>query len=123
MVAGLATLFSPVVFGNVTDYGTNLTFIRHVLAMDTVFPFAGTRYRAMTAPALPHVAYLLIILTEVVATALIWRGVVSMLDALRGAASEFARAKSSATAGLTLALVLWQVGLIGLGSEWFGMWM
>jgi len=40
---------------------------------------------------------------------------------LRGRA--FNRAKRAAVAGLTLGYLLWQVGLIAIGSEWFGMWM
>lgn len=123
VVASLGALFTLVIFGNVTDYGTNLNFIGHVMSMDTVFPFATTRYRAVTSPTFHHAAYLLIIVTEVVANALIWRGVRRLWRARRDPAPRFAVAKGPATAGLTLGLVLWQVGLIGLGSEWFGMWM
>jgi predicted small integral membrane protein len=34
----------------------------------------------------------------------------------------FARAKSTAIAGLTLALVLWLLAFISIGGEWFLMW-
>ena len=34
----------------------------------------------------------------------------------------FNRAKSFAVAGLTLGFLLWQVGFMSIGGEWFGMW-
>src|SRR4051794_29142517 len=78
-VAALALLFSLVAFGNVTDYGTNLPFVQHVLAMDTTFPGASIRYRAVTAPALQQAAYLVIIGVETISAALCWVGAVLML--------------------------------------------
>lgn len=42
---------------------------------------------------------------------------------LRDGARSFIRAKRIAIAGLTLGFVLWQVGFISVGGEWFGMWM
>ena len=46
-----------------------------------------------------------------------------MLRSLRAPGAAFNRAKSTAIAGLTLSYLLWQVGLIAIGGEWFGMWM
>jgi predicted small integral membrane protein len=37
-------------------------------------------------------------------------------------AGAFNRAKSPAVAGLTLGFLLWQVGFMSIGGEWFGMW-
>ena len=64
-VAGMALLVSLVAFGNITDYGTNLAFVQHVLTMDTIFPDATIRYRAIDSPALQRAAYWLIIAAEV----------------------------------------------------------
>lgn len=47
LVAGFALPASLVVFGNATDYATNFEFVRHVLLMDTIFPSATIRYRAI----------------------------------------------------------------------------
>jgi predicted small integral membrane protein len=123
VVAALAFLFSLVAFGNITDYGANLPFVQHVLMMDTVFPSATTRYRAIEAPALQQAAYLLIIAVEVISAALCWFGVIRLLWSLRASGAVFNRAKRTSVAGLTLGYLLWQVGLIAIGSEWFGMWM
>ncbi|GJE46918.1 DUF2165 family protein [Methylobacterium soli] len=123
VVTAIAFLFSLVAFGNITDYGANLPFVQHVLMMDTIFPSATTRYRAVEAPALQQAAYLLIIAVEVLSAGLCWLGVVRLLRSLRVSGAAFNRAKSTAVAGLTLGYLLWQVGLIAVGSEWFGMWM
>ena len=123
VVAAIAFLLSLVAFGNITDYRANLPFVQHVLMMDTIFPSAAIRYRAIEAPAMQQAAYLLIIAVEVVSAALCWFGVVRLFRSLRASGAAFNRTKSTAIAGLTLSCLLWQVGLIAIGGEWFGMWM
>ena len=122
-VAAIAVLYSLVAFGNITDYRTNLPFVQHVLMMDTIMPTATIRYRAIAAPALHEAAYLIIIAVEVVTAGLCWLGVFRLLRQLLASGKAFNRAKRAAVAGLTLGYLLWQVGLIAIGSEWFGMWM
>jgi predicted small integral membrane protein len=123
LVAGVALLVSLVAFGNITDYETNFAFVQHVLMMDTIFPNATIRYRAITSPPLHHAAYLLIIAVEVVTAVLCWFGALSLAWHLRDTVEGFCRAKRTAVAGLTLGFLLWQVGFIAIGGEWFGMWM
>ena len=123
MVASVALWISLVAFGNVTDYGTNLVFVTHVLSMDTVFPETTIKYRAVTDPALQHAAYLLIIAAETAAAILCWIGSFRMLAAIRGGAAAFNRAKGWAVVGLTLGGLIWLVGFMAVGGEWFGMWM
>ena len=122
LVAAVALWVSLVAFGNITDYGTNLAFVNHVLSMDTVFPDTTIRYRAITDPALHHGAYLLIIAAEVMAAILCWMGAVRMLRTVTVSAT-FTRAKDLAVIGLTACLLIWLVGFIAIGGEWFGMWM
>jgi hypothetical protein len=64
LVAAIALLVSLVAFGNLTDYDTNFVFVQHVMSMDTIYPFSTIRYRAISAPALHHAAYALIIAAE-----------------------------------------------------------
>ena len=122
-VAALAVLVSLVAFGNITDYDTNFAFVQHVLLMDTIFPNATIRYRAITNPALHHAAYALIIAAEVLTAVLCWIGSFHLLGHVRNTGHGFNRAKRTAIAGLMLGFLLWQVGFIALGGEWFGMWM
>jgi len=123
MVAAIALFASLVAFGNVTDYQTNFVFVQHVLSMDTIFPSSTIRYRAITGPALHHAAYALIVAAEAAVAALCWVGAILLLRQLCAGAAAFNRAKPAAVTGLTLGFVLWQVGFMSIGGEWFGMWM
>jgi len=122
-VAAMALLVSIVAFGNLTDYDTNFAFVQHVLLMDTTFPNSIVRYREITNPVLHHAAYALIIAAEVMTAALCWMGAAQLLQRLRDTGQRFNHAKRTAIVGLTVGFVLWQVGFIALGGEWFGMWM
>ena len=122
MVAGVALFAMLVTFGNLTDYGTNYAFVQHVLSMDTLFPGTTITWRAITSPELHHIAYALIIAAEGVTALLCWIGAYAMLRSLRADARTFHRSKTFAVLGLTLGFLLWQVGFMTIGGEWFGMW-
>lgn len=123
MVAAIALLATLVAFGNITDYWTNFVFVQHVLSMDTVFPETTIRYRAIASPVLHHAAYVLIIAAEAATAVLCWIGAYRLLRAVKAPAAVFNSSKSIAIAGLTLGFLLWQVGFMSIGGEWFGMWM
>lgn len=40
LVCAIALFATLVAFGNITDYGSNFAFVRHVFMMDTIFPDA-----------------------------------------------------------------------------------
>jgi predicted small integral membrane protein len=122
-VASMALLAALVSFGNLTDYGTNLQFVQHVMRMDTTFPGNANLYRAIMSPMLQHAAYSLIIFLETATAVLCWIAVVAMWRALRRERVAFARAKRWAIAGLTLGYLTWQVCFMTIGGEWFCMWM
>jgi predicted small integral membrane protein len=121
-VAAIALFATLVTFGNLTDYGTNFAFVRHVLSMDTIFPTSAIRYRAITGTALHHAAYVVIIAAEAATAAVCWIGTWRLVRALRADAPAFNRAKAPAVAGLTLGFLVWNVGFMSIGGEWFGMW-
>ena len=122
LVAAVALFASLVTFGNLTDYDTNFVFVQHVLSMDTIFPFSTIKYRAITSPALHHAAYAFIIAAEAATAVLCWIGAAALARRLRADAAAFNRAKACAVLGLTLGFLLWQVGFMSIGGEWFGMW-
>ena len=122
MVAAIALFATTVAFGNITDYGTNFAFVQHVLSMDTIFERSTIRYRAITSPALHHFAYAIIIGTEALTAVLCWIGATALARRTHADAAAFNRAKAFAVAGLTLGFLLWQVGFMTVGGEWFGMW-
>ena len=122
MVAAIALFATLVSFGNLTDYWTNFAFVQHVLSMDTIFPNSEIGYRAITSPALHHLACALIIAAEILTAVLCWIGAVALLRSVRAEAATFHRAKTFALLGLVLGFLLWQVGFMTIGGEWFGMW-
>jgi predicted small integral membrane protein len=121
-VAAIALFASLVTFGNLTDYGTNFAFVQHVMSMDTIFPWSTIGYRAITNPALQHAAYAVIIAAEGVTALLCWIGAAALVRRLYAEAAAFNLAKGPAVVGLTLGFLLWQVGFMSIGGEWFGMW-
>jgi len=123
LTATIALWLALVAFGNITDYGSNLAFVQHVLAMDSIFPDAGIHYRAIHAPLLQHAAYVLIIAVETLAAVLCGAGAWRMWRARRAPAATFRRAGQLAVAGLTVGVLLWLGGFMAVGGEWFGMWM
>ena len=122
LVAAIALCASLVASGNLSDYNTNFVFVEHVLSMDTIYPFSTIKYRAVTNPALQHTAYIVIIITQVIIAVLCWIGAISLMRNIRADAGLFNRRKTFATLGLTLGFLLWQVGFMSIGGEWFGMW-
>jgi len=123
LTATISLWLALVAFGNLTDYGSNLVFVQHVLAMDSIFPDAAIHYRAIHAPLLQHAAYVLIITTETLAAVLCGLGAWRLWRARRASAALFRRSARVAVAGLTLGLLLWLGGFMAIGGEWFGMWM
>jgi len=122
MVAAIALFASVVAFGNLTDYNTNFLFVQHVLSMDTIYSFSTIKYRAITDPTLHRAVYALIIATEGAIALLCWIGALQLLRQIRADAIAFNRSKAFAVIGLTLGFLLWQVGFMTIGGEWFGMW-
>ncbi|MEU3824911.1 DUF2165 domain-containing protein [Streptomyces sp. NPDC029080] len=112
----LALYITLVALGNITDFGTNQQFVRHVLAMDTTFKDDDLMWRAVTSTALQDTAYVLIIAWETAAAlVLIWG---TWLWARRDAD----RARRWSTYGLLMLLLLFGAGFIAIGGEWFSMW-
>ena len=122
LVAAIALFASLVAFGNLTDYDTNFVFVQHVLSMDTIYPSSAIKYRAITSPGLHHAAYAAIIAAEAATAVLCWIGAVVLVRHIRAGAAMFNRMKAPAIIGLTLGFLVWQVGFMSIGGEWFGMW-
>lgn len=119
LLAGFYALI--VAFNNVVDYGSNLSFVQHVLMMDTTFPDNELRGRAINAPAIHHAAYVAIIIAEFSVALLCLFGAFKLYQA-RQDESAFRGNKIYPVYGLTLAVILWFGGFIVVGAEWFAMW-
>jgi len=120
MTVLLALHLVLVTLGNITDFGTNLAFVRHVLAMDTTFHDPDLMWRSVTSPVAQHGAYVAVIAWEALTSAVLVWATVLWLAAHRG--GSFGRARGAATLGYLMALVLWVGGFLAIGGEWFAMW-
>jgi predicted small integral membrane protein len=116
LTATVALYIALVAFGNITDFGTNQAFVQHVLAMDTTFKDDDLMWRAITNKGLQNAAYVAIIVWETVSA------IVLVYASWLWARRDTARARSMATYGLLMLLLLFGAGFIAIGGEWFSMW-
>jgi predicted small integral membrane protein len=121
LVWAVAIFVSLVAFNNLADYGSNYAFVRHVLKMDTTFPWNQAMWRAIDSSLLHHAFYWVINLVEAAVAVLCWLGGFRLFRS-RHDADAFNGAKAVAIIGLTLGIVLWFTGFIAVGGEWFLMW-
>lgn len=116
LTATVALYTALVAFGNITDFGTNQQFVRHVLAMDTTFKDDDLMWRAVTSKGLQDAAYVAIIAWETVAALVLIYG--TWLWFRR----DDLRARRVSTYGLLMLMLLFGAGFIAIGGEWFAMW-
>ena len=122
MVASCALFALLVAFNNLVDYGSNYTFVRHTLSMDTTFPGNALTGRAITSPALWTLGYWLIIAAEAATGLILAFGSFRLALAVRGPAALFNAAKPAVALGVGLGFLLWFTGFAVIGGEWFAMW-
>ena len=122
LVFGVAILHTLVVFNNVTDYGSNYQFVRHVMMMDTTYPGNHGMWRAIYSPKIHAAFYVSIITWEAIAALLCWWGGFRLAQVQGAPAASFQQAAGVSLAGLTVSLLLWLVAFQGVGGEWFLMW-
>ncbi|MGW7071479.1 DUF2165 domain-containing protein [Streptomyces sp. NPDC054855] len=122
LLTGTVALYIALVaFGNITDFGTNQQFVRHVLAMDTTFKDDDLMWRAVESTTLQDIAYVGIIVWETLAALVLLAATVLWAGALRRP-QGLIRARRAGTVGLLMVLLLFGAGFIGIGGEWFAMW-
>ncbi|WP_297512909.1 DUF2165 family protein [uncultured Caulobacter sp.] len=121
LVAAMALLMALVTFNNIADYGANWDFVRHVLAMDSIFPHSTQLWRAIPWEPAQRLAYLLIIAAEGLSATLLTLGAARLLRRARDV-EAFEAALGVPVAGLTAAMLLYGAGFVAIGGEWFLMW-
>jgi predicted small integral membrane protein len=122
MSLSLAAFLLLVTFDNLTDYGSNFQFVRHVMSMDTTFPGSVLTYRAVTIPALWHLAYAIIIVSQALAGALYLWGSARLYQARYAPGAAFNQAKDCVIAASLLGFVIFFFTFMVIGGEWFSMW-
>jgi predicted small integral membrane protein len=79
LVLAIALFYTILVLNNITDYGSNYEFVRHVLMMDSTFPGNHLMWRAVDSPLIHTVFYIGIIAWESVTMLLCWWAGVRLL--------------------------------------------
>jgi len=122
VVAAVALFATMVFLGNILDYSSNEAFVKHVLSMDTTFEGNSLMWRAITNEGLQTAAYIGIIVVEFAIAVLAWIAAVRMIMKRKASSLDFSKAKTTGYYAFGLAILLWFVGFICFGSEWFAMW-
>src|SRR5271167_2934700 len=92
LVFAIALFYTILVLNNVTDYGSNYEFVRHVLMMDSTLPGNHLMWRAVNSPLVHTVFYIGIIAWESATMVLCWGAGVRLLKSCRANTSQFAAA-------------------------------
>lgn len=122
LVLAIAFFYTILVLNNITDYGSNYEFVRHVLMMDSTFPGNHGMWRAVHSPRVHTAFYVGIIAWESVTMVLCWWAGVRLLKSYREDRVQFAAAVNLAVIALTTSLLMWLVAFLDVGGEWFLMW-
>lgn len=120
LVGTVALYMALVAFSNITDFGTNQQFVRHVFAMDTTFKDEDLMWRAIESKGIQDAAYVLIIIWETVSALVLIAATYFWARALDNRA--FPTARRYSTLGLLMVMLLFGAGFIAIGGEWFVMW-
>jgi predicted small integral membrane protein len=122
MTGSLAVLCGLIAVGNIHDPETNFQFVRHVLSMDTVVPSSTMATHALPIPILWTAGFWLIIIGEATTAILFAVGTFELFRARNFNARDFHHAKRFVFAAAGCAFLIWFVGFIAVGGEWFAMW-
>src|ERR1700751_3756711 len=106
LVLAVALFYTILVLNNLTDYGSNYEFVRHVLMMDSTFPGNHGMWRAIHSPALHTAVYVAMIAWESATMVLCWWGGVRLAGLIGASDSDFQRAKGVAIWALTFSLLM-----------------
>ena len=122
MVLCLAVFAFLVAFTNVTDTGGNMPFVSHVLSMDTTFGSPAVGYRAIDVPWVWTVAFWTIVAGEALTAVLFAAAGLRMLAAREAPAAAFNRTKGLVHLAALSGFLVWFLGFMAIGGEWFLMW-
>jgi predicted small integral membrane protein len=122
MMASIALFFSVIAFNNIVDPHSGFPPVQEVLSMETTWRSPAVMGRAITNPLIQKAAYNAIIFCQLVTALLCWIGCLMLLRNLKATPGHFHASKAIAFIGLFLGFMLYMVGFIIVGSEWFCMW-
>ena len=82
LVFAIALFYMILVLNNITDYGSNYDFVRHVLMMNSTLPGNHLRWRAVNSSLVHTAFYIGIMAWESVTMLLCWWAGVRLLKSM-----------------------------------------
>lgn len=122
-VAAIALFATLVAIENICYSSINFAYVYHLFLMDTVFPNAPTKWRAIDNDTIQHIGYWCIVTFETLTAILCWAGCIFMAVKINAPKNVFQLSKRIAIAGLSIGFLVWHIAFMSVGGEWFGMWM
>ena len=122
LVFAIALFYTILVLNNITDYGSNYEFVRHVLMMDSTLPGNQLMWRAVNSSPV-HTVFYIDFSNRTPAHQ--HRSIVTDSQAMMpycADTEQFAAALNVAVIALTTSLLMWLVAFLDVGGEWFLMW-
>jgi predicted small integral membrane protein len=122
MIGGVAVLCGFIFAGNIHDPGSNLLFVQHVFSMDTIIPVSAMADHAIPVPLLWRIGFWLIVIGEGLTAALFALAALELVRARNSTAQDFHQAKRFVFIGAGCGFLVWFIGFLAIGGEWFAMW-
>jgi len=120
MIITAAMFFSLTIFNNITDYDNTIAFVQHTLSMDVTKQNPNFMWRAISAPTCHSIAFIGIIVWQLIVALLLWWSGAKLLLA-RGHSIKLQQAHSLALFAIALGFTLYALGFITLAGQWFMM--
>lgn len=111
VVATVALFFSLIAFNNLTDFETNGQMIAHILKLESVHN-ETIAWRAIENTSIHLWVYWMFIIAEIITAVFCWMGCIRLLSGHT----------QTATLGLLFGFLIYMVGFVVIGSEWFNLW-
>ncbi|MCY3580519.1 MAG: DUF2165 domain-containing protein [Acidimicrobiia bacterium] len=122
ILLGTGAMGAIVVLNNLTAPSANMSFVRHIMTMDTTNMDQGTQWREIKSPFLHRAAYGSILVLEVAVTVLSLIGSYFLAINLGAGQVVWDEAKLFGYLGFLAALVVWFLIIQVVGAEWFVSW-
>jgi len=122
VLLGTGAMGAIVVLNNITAPGANMSFVEHIMTMDTTKIDKGTQWRAIRSPILHRIAFVTILILEVAVTVLSLVGSYYLAANLGAPVEAWEAAKLFGYLGFMAALVVWFLVIQVVGAEWFVSW-
>lgn len=120
--AAFSLYFALIAFNNISDYTSNLAFVKGVLTMEDVFSNPANQWRAVPWPWAVPVFYGMIIIWESAISIILGRGALAMFRTGNQDLKKFNQAKELVSIGYLMSFIQWFVFFVAIAGEWFLMW-